>query len=186
MAPSSKDKLLSASTELFRWKGYIGTSLTDIVEQGGAPIGSLYHFFRGGKEELGVSTVRLAGEQYARLIEGVLGAAPDAATAVRDMFALGAEALESSDFRDGCPIATVALETANANEPLRQACAEVFGLWTAVLAQRLCDAGKKPKQAARLATFGIAAFEGALILSRTMRDTGPLEVTAELVARTLR
>ena len=181
-ASDTRERILDASAGLFRRQGYEGTALKEIVSEGGAPWGSLYHFFPGGKEELGVLALRRSGERYRRLIEMVFERADDPAQALRQFFDLSAQALEASDFADGCPVATVALETANTTEELRRVCAEAFDSWLSTLARALRDAGVAPVAANRLALFGLSTFEVAITLSRTIRNTEPLAASAEIVA----
>jgi AcrR family transcriptional regulator len=178
----TRERILDAGAELFRRQGYEGTSLKEIVGEGGAPWGSLYHFFPGGKEEVGVLALRRSGERYRRLIELVFERAADPAQALRQFFGLSAQALEASDYADGCPIAAVALESANTTEALREVCAEAFSSWLSTLAHALGRAGIEPVAADTLALFGLSTFEGAIALSRTLRNVGPLTAAAEIVA----
>ena len=53
MASITKDRIIDSSAELFRRQGYTGTGVKQIVAAASAPFGSIYHFFPGGKEELG-------------------------------------------------------------------------------------------------------------------------------------
>jgi TetR/AcrR family transcriptional regulator, lmrAB and yxaGH operons repressor len=185
MGSDTRARLLEAAARLFREQGYAATGLKQITAEAEAPWGSLYHFFPGGKEQLGIETVGHSGARYLRLFDLVYertGGGADGA--VRDMFQLSADALEQSGWADGCPIATVALEAAGTSEPLRHACADVFAGWRAATARRFAAEGIEPAE--DLATYVFAAFEGALILSRTGHDTGPLRVTADIVARTIR
>ena len=46
----------------------MGTGVKQIVAEAGAPFGSLYHFFPGGKEELGAETIRRSGFLYGLLL----------------------------------------------------------------------------------------------------------------------
>ncbi|KAB2370797.1 TetR/AcrR family transcriptional regulator [Actinomadura montaniterrae] len=185
MGSDTRARLLEAAAQLFREQGYAATGLKQITAEAGAPWGSLYHFFPGGKEQLGVETVGHSGARYQRLFDLVYERAEVGADeAVRDMFRLSAEALETSGWADGCPIATVALEAASTSEPLRHACADVFAGWRAATARRFASEGIEPAE--DLAVYVFAAFEGALILSRTGHDAGPLRVTADIVARTIR
>lgn len=187
MPKDTRDRLLEASAQLFRRQGYAGTGLKQITSEGAAPWGSLYHFFPGGKEQLGVEAITHSGARYLKLFDVVYArAADDPAQAVHDFFQLSVDALERSGYADGCPIATVALEVASTSEPLRHACSEVFASWQQATARLLADAGITGERAADLAIYILAAFEGAIILSRTAHDTGPLKVTAGLVAGTLR
>lgn len=81
-----------------------------IVEAARAPFGSLYHFFPGGKEQLGAEAIRTSGAVYELLIPAVFDQAPDSVSGTREFFALAATHLTETDYADACPIATVALE----------------------------------------------------------------------------
>ncbi|MFI0356735.1 TetR family transcriptional regulator C-terminal domain-containing protein [Actinomadura sp. 9N407] len=136
---------------------------------------------------MGVETVAHSGGRYLWLFDLVYGRAEgDAAQSVRGFFQLSVDALEQSGWGDGCPIATVALEVASTSEPLRHACAEVFASWQAATVRRFVAEGIEPGRAEELAVYVLAAFEGAIVLSRTAHDTRPLRVTGEIVARTIR
>jgi len=122
----TKERILEITAELFRRYGYTGTGMKQVVAEAGAPFGSLYHHFPGGKEQLGSEVIRRSGRMYFELFEAIYDAAPDPATGVEDFFIGAAEVLRETDYADACPIATVALEVASASEPLRLATAEVF------------------------------------------------------------
>ena len=147
MATDTRERILNASAELFRQQGYNATGVKQIVAAAQAPFGSIYHFFPGGKEELGAATIRLSGALYEQLIPAVLDTAPDLVTGVRNFFAGAAQHLVETDYADACPIATVALEVSSASEPMREACAEVFESWTAAGAARHDAAGIAPERA---------------------------------------
>ena len=78
---------------------------------------------------------------YQELVEAVFDAAPDMLTGVHDCFAGAAETLRQTGYADACPIATVALEVASTNEPLRLATAEVFERWISSSTERFAAAG---------------------------------------------
>ena len=87
MPAETKDRIVGAGAELFRRQGYTGTGVKQIVAEANAPFGSLYHFFPGGKEELGAATIRHSGAIYGELIDAFFLPAPDVVTAVEDFFA---------------------------------------------------------------------------------------------------
>src|SRR5215212_465408 len=128
---TTRDRIMYASAELFRRRGYTGTGMKQIVAEANAPFGSIYHFFPGGKEQLGDEVIRMAGDFFRRLFESIADDAPDMVTGVRDFFDGAAETLRQTDYEDACPIATVALEVASTNDTLRRATAEVFESWIA-------------------------------------------------------
>ena len=64
----TRERILDSSGELFRRQGYAGTGIKAILTASDAPYGSLYHFFPGGKEELGAAALRQGGLTYLRLV----------------------------------------------------------------------------------------------------------------------
>jgi AcrR family transcriptional regulator len=179
---ATKERILDTTAELFRRYGYTGTGLKQIVADANAPFGSLYHFFPGGKQNLGEEVIRRSGRMYQQLVEAVFDAAPDVVTGTRDSFLGAAETLRATDYADACPIETVALEVASTNEPLRKATAEVFESWIASGAERFAAAGIPKRRARELAISMIALLEGAFVLSRAMRSTDPLEIAGATAA----
>lgn len=186
MSAPTRERFLAAATGLFRRQGYSGTGLKQIVAEGGAPLGSLYYFFPGGKQDLALSAVAHTAARYEQLIDQVFAETADSGQAALKWFNWAARALEESDFADGCPIGTVASEIASTNDALRAASAAVFDSWRSRVAAQLVTEGVAPAHARRLATFVVASLEGAIMLSRTQRSTQPLRDTARIVAETLR
>jgi len=182
----TRDRIVGASAELFRRQGFSGTGVKQIVAAANAPFGSLYHFFPGGKEQLGEEVIRWSGALYLELIDAFFAPAPDVATAVSDFFAAAAETLRETHYADACPIAAVALEVASSSEPLRQATADVFESWITAAAQQFAGAGIAPTRARELAISTLAILEGAFILSRATRSTAPVEIAGATAAAAVR
>jgi AcrR family transcriptional regulator len=182
MATDTRERLVEASAELLRRQGYSATGVKQIVEEARAPVASMYHFFPGGKEQLGAEAIRVSGKLYEQLIPAVLDIAPDPVTGVRMFFAGAAQHLVETDFEDACPIATVALEVSSSSEVMRVACAEVFESWIDAGAERFERFGAPPETARELAIGLFCALEGAFVLARATRSTEPLHTAGELVA----
>ncbi|WP_447005459.1 TetR/AcrR family transcriptional regulator [Saccharothrix isguenensis] len=162
----TRQRMVRTAAELFRSQGYHATGLNQVLAEGGTPKGSLYFHFPGGKEELAVEAISLAGNDLRDALAAVLDAEPDPVKALAQALELLGEDLLASGFRKGCPIATVALDAAADSEPIRLACEEAYESWQSVIAARVGDDG--------LATVVLAAIEGALLLARTRRSLAPL------------
>jgi AcrR family transcriptional regulator len=173
--PGTRERIIGSSAELFRRRGYNATGMKQIVAEANAPFGSLYHFFPGGKEQLGAEVIRSSGALYMDLFAGIAAQAPDAPSAIADFFSGAAQTLLETDFADACPIATVALEVASTSEPLRIATAEVFASWIDDATAYLASAGIEAEQARALALSMLCLLEGAFIFSRAARSIEPLE-----------
>jgi TetR/AcrR family transcriptional repressor of lmrAB and yxaGH operons len=182
----TKDRLLRAGEKLFRAQGYSGTGLKQLAKEARAPWSSMYHFFPNGKQQLAEEVVRYAGDLYAQMIRRSFVAYPDPVEAIDAMFAAEAKILRSSGFRNGCPIASVALDVASTTEKIRKPCADVFASWVGAMAEGIAMSGAPQETAADLASYILAALEGAIILSRTSKSVRPLEQTAQLVSYTLK
>lgn len=167
----TRQRLVDASAELFQRQGFNGTSIKQITDSANATTGSLYHFFPGGKDQLAEEVITTSGAGYLamfQLIAAIPGLAP--ANAIFMLFDGAAGMLEASDFIDACPIFTVALEVASANDPLRLACQQVFATWTMTATKLFRSCGIKSKRADQLATTVVSALGGAFILARTAKD----------------
>jgi AcrR family transcriptional regulator len=183
MSTPTRQRIVEASAELLRVKGYTGTGVKEIVALAQAPFGSLYHHFPGGKEQLGEEVIRWSGKMYGMLGPAVFDPAPDVVTGVRDFFAGAAAHLEETGWQDACPIAMVALEVASTSEPLRIATAEVFTAWIDGLAPRFTAAGVPAPRDRELAIAMIAGLEGAFVLARAWRSQEPLIIAGAVAAQ---
>jgi AcrR family transcriptional regulator len=182
MGSETKERILDESGELFRRQGYMGTGVKQILAAAGAPFGSMYHFFPGGKAELGAETIRRSGALYGLLLGEFIGPEVDLVQGVRDFFAGAAETLRETDYADACPIATVALEVSSSDEALREACADVFEAWIAGGTERGAAEGIPRERARAFVIQMLCALEGAFVLSRALRSTEPVELAGEAAA----
>jgi len=168
--------MLDTAATLFHTQGYHATGLTQVLSESGAPKGSLYFHFPGGKEQLAAEALALSGERLCASLKDTLETTPSPGAAVETVTDLLGRALAESDFRLGCPLSGVALDAAADSEPIRRACADGYGTWRDVIEEFLTGHGLDASAAARLATVVLASIEGGLLLARTQRDTAPLRV----------
>ncbi|HKP91845.1 MAG TPA: TetR/AcrR family transcriptional regulator [Thermoleophilaceae bacterium] len=182
----TKERILDSSAELFRRQGYTGTGVKQIAAAASAPFGSLYHFFPGGKEQLGEEVIRWSGAMYLQLFLAIAREADGVVETIEDFFAGAAQTLEETDYADACPIATVALEVASTNEQLRRATADVFDTWIAGAVALFASGGIPDARSRELALHMLCALEGAFLFSRAMRTTEPMHVAGAAVTAAVR
>ena len=181
MADDTRERIITATNELFRRHGYNGTSLSQISSAAPATIGSIYHFFPGGKEALATAVIDTTGSVYRELFEAIVSESDDPASGFSAFFAGAAQVLIESDFIDPCPIGTVAREAASTSEPLRLAAEAAFDSWVHAATGFLERAGADHSRAADLATLFVTTTEGCFVLCRTKHSTEPLLAVARLV-----
>lgn len=179
---ASREAFIAGTGRLLRRQGYAASGLNEIVSRAGAPRGSLYFHFPGGKEELAAAAIEHTGAELRGAIAAVIASRPQASEAVGDLIDGLAAGLEASGYRDGCPVATVALEVAATSEPLRLAADGAFSSWLAELERSLLGEGMSPGQAQRRALLVLSAIEGALLLARVRRDVAPLRAVRDELA----
>ncbi len=188
-ASDSKEKTLLAAAKLFRQQGYNGTALNDILDAGGSPRGSLYFHFPKGKEEIGEAALALVTEVGRQTIADAAERSEDVEDFLTRVARGMASDLERSGYKDGCPIATVALETSAQSEVLGAATRNGLKKWEYELRRGLERFGMKSEDADIVATAVFSQLEGALLLARTYQDLEPMrraEKAVKLLAKSRR
>ncbi len=174
-----KSALIWAAAKLLRRHGYAATGLTEILQESGAPRGSLYYYFPGGKEEIAAAAVEAAGKLVSDTLER-LAAETESAPDFLDKYAeMLAGWMAASKFRDGCPVATTLLETVPQSDMITSVGQEVFARWRSIIAGVLRRDGMPPADAHPLADYIMATVEGALLMARVQQDTTPIENVAQ-------
>jgi TetR/AcrR family transcriptional repressor of lmrAB and yxaGH operons len=179
-AARHKQNLVRTAMRLFRRQGYASTGLQQIVDESGAPKGSLYHYFPSGKEALGESAVVMAGGLIHEMLSDLAARHADPEAFLRAYCRTLAGWMEESGFQSGCPIATTLLETAPRSPGITAAGRAAIDSWIEVVGGVLAKAGMEAREARRRAQLIIAAMEGALILARIRRSARPILDVAKL------
>ena len=179
----SKERMIAAARRLFRERGYLGTALSDVVTESAAPRGSIYFHFPGGKEELATEVTLLHASVRIADINRAAATTGTAAQLIEAFLGQERDALVSSDYREGCAVAPIVLESTPSSDQLSEATRRAFKDLITTLASRLTEKGLLHDQAVALATNVWTSIEGALILSRVLRSPQPFDVaTAALTA----
>ena len=174
LAGGIRQQMIERTAILLAKKGLQGTSFSEVLEASGAPRGSLYHHFPGGKDELVLAAVRATGDQMMSALDQLAGR--PAGEVARGFATLWRMILAKSDFAAGCAI--VAVTVAASSATLLERAGEVFRGNRSRLAELLAEGGVPQDRALALATTLISAFEGAVLLSRAERSFEPFELVA--------
>ena len=174
---SPRERMVVSAALLIRERGAHATAISDVLEHSGAPRGSAYHYFPGGRTQLLCEAVDYAGEHVAAIITEAKGSRELLDTLI-DKYR---RQLLESDFRAGCPVVAVSVEAGDEQDRERMApaverAAAVFDRWTDLIAQRFISEGVAPDRACELAMLETTALEGAIVLARVRRDLTPLDV----------
>lgn len=168
------ERIVVAMTELLRRQGYAATGIKQVVDAAGAPIGSIYHHFRGGKRDVAAAALRQSGAAYGELVGMLLAPYDDIADGIEAAFVAAADTIAESGWLNMCPVATVAGEVADTEPALRAVAAEVMDAWVDQGTALYRTHGLPEPEARTLILAVIASLEGAFIFARTQRSTAPI------------
>ena len=174
MAGNIKQTMIERTAVLLAKKGLQGASFSEILEASGAPRGSLYHHFPGGKDELVLAALEHAGGQALDMLDRLSG--KPAREVAEAFLSLWRTVLARSDFAAGC--AVVAVTVAAESEALRTRSAEILKRWRERLAMLFAEGGMPQKKARAVAASLVAACEGAVILARAEHSFEPFDLVA--------
>ena len=174
---SPRERMVISAALLIRERGAHPTAIADVLEHSGAPRGSAYHYFPGGRTQLLCEAIDYAGDHVAAKISN----AARARDALDDLVENYREQLIGSDYRAGCPVVAVTVEAGDPDKPdtaspVIARAAAAFARWTDLIAQRLMADGIAAPRAEELAMLVTTSIEGAIVVARASRDVKPLDL----------
>lgn len=182
-ATGTRDRIVIAAARLLQRQGYVGTGIKLIAKEADATLGSVYHFFPGGKEAVAVAAIKYSDDEFAGILREALSHEDDPARAVEACARGLARDLRASGWIDGCPVTAAALETLGTDSGIQQACARALQSWQDMVADKLLRCGFPPAQARDLACTVISTLEGAEVTAQVSRSEEPLLLAGRHLAR---
>src|SRR5438034_11418501 len=132
----ARERMVVSAALLMRERGARATSLDAVLEHSGAPRGSVYHHFPGGREQLLREATEWAGDYVARRL-----GRGDPLAAIDSLLDEYRANLAATEFRAGCPIVAVAVESAEDQPDLRDQAVGAFDRWRRILAGGFAASG---------------------------------------------
>ncbi|MFH8608669.1 TetR/AcrR family transcriptional regulator [Streptomyces sp. NPDC018029] len=182
-APTTRDRIVVVAARLIQRQGYVGTGIKQIAKEAEATLGSVYHFFPGGKEAVAVAAIAYSAEEFAELLRAGLAGDDAPGAAIERCAGELAVGLRESGWVDGCPVTAAALETLGTDSEIQRVCAEALRGWERIVEERLLGAGFAAQDAREVATTVIGALEGAEVTAQVSRSEEPLRVVGRQLAR---
>lgn len=175
-------QILDAASDLIAEKGFVQTSVDDVIARAGLSGKShFYHYFKS-KEELGHEVLArqfdVLGERgLAILREPTLEPIERLNVFIDSVVAIQAE----RGLKGGSPFGALATEMAEKDEGFRVRIARVFRNWTQEISGLLAQAKDQLEAETdpqRLARFIVATLEGATTMARMKRDVSVMHGVA--------
>lgn len=176
---TTRERLIAAMQDALRHKGYHGVGLKEILDVAQAPKGVMYHHFPGGKAELAVASIEAVIAQITTGLDKLTQRYPDVVQALEAWMASAQKALAVSGYERGCPLATIALESAPDDIAIRETLAKGFAAIRDRLGLTLQQAGIEASRAHSLAALTVSAYEGALVQARVAGNVDAMQATSQ-------
>lgn len=174
MANDVRQRMIDHAVILLAKKGPQGASFSEVLEASGAPRGSLYHHFPGGKDQLVLAALDAAQARAAAFLEPLRGQPAD--KVAEAFIALWRSVLTRSGLQAGC--AVLAVTVASDAPTLRERAGRIFRAWRDLLAGMFHDGGIAAERAEAVAVTLIAACEGAVAMARAEDSLEPFDLTS--------
>ena len=168
----TRTKMLVSAVEVLRERGAAGVTIDEVLARSGAPRGSVYHHFPGGRTQILREALNFAGDEITASIDEAAG--ESATVLLRRFVQLWEDALTESDYTAGCPVLAAAVGSGEDEQQLTAVAADIFSRWREASKQAYVRDGFEPAEATSLADTTIAAMEGAAVLCRSVRSLEPL------------
>ncbi|WP_011296030.1 TetR/AcrR family transcriptional regulator [Cupriavidus necator] len=175
---SARDRLVFAAADMLRRRGLNATSIREVAKHANAPLGSTYHYFPGGKNQMVAEAIAMVGAYVSQMFRAGLQAG--IVEGIGEFFLFWREVVLRTDYRAGCPVLAVAVAEpeSDLDRSLLESAAKVFDDWQALIIASLQMSRVGENQARQSAQLVIAATEGAIALCRATRSVEPLDNVA--------
>src|SRR5579863_10331092 len=127
VASESRKNMVQSAANLIGSQGLNATSFTDVLADSGAPRGSIYFHFPGGKRELAKDAIRLTSEQVIAHLQSCAASTPS--EVLQHFVALFHHVVEATDGAAGCAVAGVTVDVPASDEELLVEARAAFHDW---------------------------------------------------------
>jgi TetR/AcrR family transcriptional repressor of nem operon len=176
----TKRELIKAGMSIIARQGFNSTGIEAVLKQAKVPKGSFYHHF-SSKQEFGLEVLDHFASGIDRIFTSFLkdDTVPPL-TRLRNCLESLVARFEDNNCSIGCLAANLGQELADQSEEFRERLVGVFASWIAHFDKCIRDAqeaGEIPGEISPelTALFFLSGFEGALLLSKVMKSSFPLQ-----------
>jgi TetR/AcrR family transcriptional repressor of nem operon len=169
-ASDKRERLVEAAKELIHHQGFKQTTLADIAEASGVPLGNVYYYFKT-KDEIGAAVIEQRGREIADFFQR-LDDLDDPLERLRAFLDLPV-AMRESVAKHGCPIGSLCQELDKDRSPLSQQADALLRRqleWTTRQFQALGSADARD-QAQRF----LSMLQGSMLVAHALGDPAVVE-----------
>lgn len=187
---TNRDRILQAASDMLYRRGYIATSVDDIIAAAGVSKSNFYYHFPS-KEDLGLAVLSIRRDALESLLSETLRSPGHPATyRLARFIAELADGQTAQAGKHGCPFGNLVAEMTEHSERIRCFLSGVFEdvkADVAVLVQRGQADGdfRRDVPAPELANFIVQAIQGMHLLAKCNRDAETVRPSARVLLQLL-
>ena len=176
----TRTHIIHTGADLIGHKGFGATGINAVLTAAGVPKGSFYHYF-SSKNDFGLAGIDTFAEEYDAKLDRILNdTSRSCVDRLRAYFDTGFETMTSCEYTRGCLIGNLGQELAGQNEAFRQRLDSVFASWErrfehCIRAAQQAGDISADIDAADAASFLLSGWEGAILRSKVLKSTEPME-----------
>ncbi|WP_375183150.1 TetR family transcriptional regulator C-terminal domain-containing protein [Marinobacter sp.] len=176
----TRTHIIHTGADLIGHKGFGATGINAVLTAAGVPKGSFYHYF-SSKNDFGLAVIDTFAEEYDAKLDRILNdTSRSCVDRLRAYFDTGFETITSCEYTRGCLIGNLGQELAGQNEAFRQRLDSVFASWErrfehCIRAAQQAGDISADIDAADAASFLLSGWEGAILRSKVLKSTEPME-----------
>lgn len=170
---SAREDMLSAAVELFGARGYDGVGVAELLEKSGAPRGSLYFHFPGGKPQIGAEVVARVGASVAERFRMLHESGVTLDEFIVQVFKATAKESKERCYEASCPMAAIATGFGSSDVKLAEAVRGAFASWETEIRTAAEARGMSATNACIFASAMLSSMEGAMVISKAQTSSSP-------------
>ncbi len=180
----TRERLIRAGVEVLTEKGLANTGIDEVLKKVGVPKGSFYHYFTS-KDAFGLELIDNYATFFAhKLDRWLLNEDRSPLSRLQDFVDDAKEGMTRFEFKRGCLIGNLGQELGALNDNYRQPLEDVFVDWQNRVAACLEKAQQADEIApntncSKLAAFFWIGWEGAVLRSKLVKNTTPIDLFTE-------
>jgi len=189
---SSRDKIITSAEELFRERGYGGTSVDHILKKSGVRKSNFYYHFTS-KEELGLTVLdKIIMEYESGVLSPTLGdTSIPPSKRLNNYYKKVISTHRKLKCRRGSVFGNLAIETSDSNERFREKLSGFFTVLEKTIAACIRDGIKKGEFRSHIppkvfASLILSHLEGAVMIAKTRRSIKPLTTGSKTIMSLLK
>lgn len=164
---NKRGRLLDAARSLIHQQGYNQTTLADIAEAAGVPVGNVYYYFKT-KDELATAVI----EQHRESIEANQARWDQLSDPRRRLGALVDFMIEAQEqiAAHGCPFGSLCTELNKDNAQIAPYADGLLSLQLDWIERQFRELGEEPAQARELAVQILVRLQGIAVVGNALHD----------------